>query len=209
MSKDTAGLLKLVEEAAREGDLEKVRKLIAVADVLEEQATGNRRPITTTAVATPSAQPTAVSRPASRRLPLFGIALGYATYNALATAHAYRVASAEADAVLAKGGADLAEVTLHMRSLGTTAEVQYAETGKATEEQSGDGGGTSMASTPARQVFVLPHVYISDALFGRSSWFLTCKKRMSAGGTTTEYSSRSDTGKPGISIDFGSERRGR
>ena len=217
MSKaDTASLLKLVEEAAREGDLEKVRKLIAVADVIEEQA--GRRPMAT-AAAVPSVQPVATATPSasarSRRLPLLGIAMGYAAYNSLATAHAYRIASAEADAALAKSGSDSAEVTLKMRSLSTTAEVRIAESKDGTNDKSTNSDDTSISaasksSAPTRQQFVLPHVYVSDAVLGRSSWFLTCKKRVSAGGTQTEYSSKSESGAPGISIDIGSSepRRG-
>ena len=169
-----------------------MRKLVAVADALDEQKGILRRPA---AAAVPQ-QLGAVA--ASRRAQLFGLTFGYVAYNSLATLHAYRVAGAEASAALAEGSGDAAEVTLHMRSLRSRAEVRRGG------EASGLGGDASSSQEqPARGVFVLPHVYLTDLLFGRSSWMLTCRKRGDAqgGGTQTEWASRSGSG---TSIDFSS-----
>lgn len=185
MKSGNTELLKLVEEAARCGDLEKVRRLVAVADALEEHA-GTRRPPPPPAA---GAAATASLRGARRPQLLAGMLFGYFGYNALATAHAYRTASAEAKAALIESSGEGSEVTLRLRSLSVSAEVLRG-TGEGEMKD-----GKSAVVPPTRHVFVLPHVYLSDALFGRSVWVLTCRKRIGAqGGTQTEWTSKSGAG---------------
>lgn len=184
-------LPRCIQDAARAGDLDKVRRLVAVADALAEQkgAHGYLQP-----------QNHGATLPARRvsmpfRSRLMAAALGYLGYNLMATAYAYRITSLEANTILAQG-ADTAEATIHMRGLSPSAEMRQGAT--ASEE-------FSSAQPRARRVFVLPYVYVSDMLFGRSSWVLTCRKTRGAlGGTSSEWSSKSG---PGLHVDMNSGSR--
>ena len=161
-------LLKQVEEAARAGNLEHVRKLVAVADALDEVKAGHPQ-------SSPPTAPSVRGRWRTIGTPL----ITYLGYNLVATAHAYHAASTEAGRMVAEG-CENAEVVLRMRSLSPRAAVTRRDL---------DGEGQAQV---ADRAFVLPHVYISDVL-GRSEWTLTCHKTVRSGSVHTSFSSSSGT----------------
>ena len=131
-----------IEEAAREGDLHKVRAILK-----EAEAEGF----------TPT-----LSAPATsfRHVVLSGVA-SYAAYNSAAAMYDYRVTSrAVADAVLVH---EEVECSLLLEAFSTRGRLSVS---------AGDAPATE------RSVRVLPHVYVSDLLYGsRSRWRLNVEKK--------------------------------
>ena len=117
---------------------------------------------------------------------LLSLFAGYAGWNLAASMYGYRVVGNEAAARLAEsGGAEEAVVVqLHLTSWQIGAEL-------STLRDDGLGG---EAATPRRRVRVLPHLYLTDALFGRSRWCLTCRK---ANGHTAWSTTPPEEGEPG------------
>jgi hypothetical protein len=97
--------------------------------------------------------------PIGRQLLYGGIA--YVLWNIAASAYDYRIARLAAVDVLASGSGS-AEVALRLRSFQLTGELSSKAEGEGERQ--------------ARTVRVFPHIYLSDAIFGRSEWVLKCRK---------------------------------
>ena len=121
--------------------------------------------------------------------------LTYLGWNLLATSYDYRVVSTRAVALHAESGE--ADVELRLRSFSHTAELV-----------SGGASGKSVTK------YVLPHVYPTDAWFGRTKWTLHCKKEQ---GRSRWWTSPGDAAEDGAgggsssssSFSFESEGDGR
>ena len=147
------------------------------------------------------------SRP--KILPLFA---GYAAWNLAATAYDYRVVGNEAVAQLAKtDGLGEVTVSLHLSTGALHADLsssvrEFAAAGPEVNlsiaEGDEDADAEGADASPRRRVRVMPHLYLSDLIFGRSRWKLTCRKANGRtayftgpadGADSTEGSSRFDT----------------
>jgi hypothetical protein len=146
-------ILQRIEAAAREGDLEQVRAILREADRHERvHATS--------------------SFPRPRLLPAV---LAYAAWNTAASAYDYRVVGRAAEAELVEAsarGQDEVRVSLSLRSCSTRATLSTYTSGPRMDED-------DAVSTEERRdtrVRTLPHIYLSDCIFGLSRWTLTCRK---------------------------------
>ena len=88
--------------------------------------------------------------------------VAYSLWNFTASAYDYSVTSAEAKSIM-EGGASGAEVNMHLKSFRLKGEVRSKAIGSEEEER--------------KYVWVIPHFYVTVAIFGRTSWVLTCRKR--------------------------------
>lgn len=93
--------------------------------------------------------------PLRRRL--LGALVGYFGWNAVASAVTYYALGTEAKRAQKEAEGGAVERVLHVKSFAFSADLRG---GKA-----------------SRSVWILPHVYATDAFYGRSEWDLTCRKR--------------------------------
>ena len=125
-----------IEEAAREGDIDKVRRILAEADGAASYNAPSR-----------SSQANGMA-----------MVLAYALSNLIATAYDYHITSKRASEQLRQTGE--ADVTLKLQSFSFVADLEV--------------GGAS--SEPSSSVLVVPHIYVTDLVFGRTKWMLHCSK---------------------------------
>ena len=125
------------------------------------------------------------------------LVLGYAGWNAAASAYDHRVVGKEAAAQLAAdGNSGEVNVRLHRQSFQMTAELSSSRGGDGIFMERSVNSQFDQPK-PRKRVWVLPHLFVTDAFFGRSSWVLTCSK---ANGHTKWHSG------PDGEIQLGEER---
>ena len=165
-----------IELAARENDLDKVRKLMAEADGMSLVREVEREQAQTSA------------RDYLRRALNAAIALALYNY-AVVSMYAYRTCSAEAEQVLAEQGrSGTVELLMTLRSWDTHARIRRSDAAAAEVDAQADdedaaGAMEDAADAPAGeaagaewQVSVLPLLYVTDVFYGRSEWQLRCRK---------------------------------
>ena len=178
-----------IEAAAREGDVDKVRAILK-----EHDAHSTFQGSTSSASARP------------RLLPWV---LAYFGWNAVASAYDYRLLGTEAAACLGEtNGLGTVQSSMHLRSFSFSAEMSsrhgpllYNEEGSEDANDGenvgeNDGGndrenrGYSSLEKPARKrVRTIPHIYLTDLVWGRSEWTLNCRK---GGGQTAWFTGSGD-----------------
>ena len=159
-------ILQRIEQAAREGDLDKVRQILREHDAHASVSSAH-----TNVAGLPGSRPSILT-----------IILAYAAWNALATWYDYRVVSNEADEQMKTAGpAEDVSVRLHCKSFRTRAELSTQKRSVPTDDEEEDPpwlrGAEDAAAADRKRVLVFPHLYVTDIIFGRSSWRLTCRKR--------------------------------
>ena len=179
-----------IEAAAREGNVDQVRAILREHDAHQSFR---------------SSSSTQFSRPSA-----VAILLGYSAWNFMASAYDYRILGREAAAQLEQAGGGQVTVQLHLKSFAFSSELSVAHedadgAGSASDDDEQQGFINSSLDAPMpvpapvpvvprRRVRTIPHVYITDALFGRSQWVLNCRK---GNGHTAWFTSPDDgDGKP-------------
>lgn len=128
-----------IEQAARDGDIDKVRHILREAESPKPAAPGRRR--------------------------VLSALLGYGVYNLLAAVNDYRIVGQKATQAIKAHGGEV-EVTLHMKSFSTRAQVSV----RTPADDFADG-----ETSQPEHIRVIPHLYVGD-IFGRSHWTLHCHK---------------------------------
>ena len=141
-----------IEAAAREGNIDEVRRLLREHDS-----------------AAASLSPPSVGRQ------LFLAVAAYSFWNFAASAYDYRVAGAEANRLLSDLPEQSVEVEVQVRlkSFSLSAEM----TSRRVPEDLSVHPFSESNDSDVQRVRMLPHMFLSDFVFGRSRWVLVCRKR--------------------------------
>ena len=148
-----------IEQAAREGNVDKVRSILKEHDAhstFQGSTSSNVRP---------------------RLLPWI---MAYFGWNAAASAYDYRLLGNESAACLAEtNGLGQVHATMHLRSFAFSAEMTSrhgADDADDDENDDENGAYLSRGEPPRKRVRCIPHVYLTDLVWGRSEWTLHCRK---------------------------------